>query len=222
MRQDRPGYDEKLATILRAAAAVFAEKGYHQASIRDISRATGVSLSGLYYYVRSKEELLFLIQDHCFGAVLENLERILGETEDPRVRLRLLVENHVRFFASNMQEMKVLSHEADSLSGEFRRRVNAKKKRYTDLCMGILQELRPAGSRIDLRVATFGLFGMLNWIYNWYHPGRDVPVEELADGFCRLFLQGYLAAGSDSTGAALPAGAVEAMTAGHGPSIWRR
>jgi AcrR family transcriptional regulator len=213
MGAGRPGYDEKLATILRAAAAVFAEKGYHQASIRDISRATGVSLSGLYYYVRSKEELLFLIQDHCFGTVLENVERLLGGETDPRRRLRLFVENHVRFFVNNMREMKVLSHEADSLSGEYRRRVQAKKKKYTDLCMSILEELRPADSPIDPRVATFALFGMLNWIYNWYHPGRDVPVAELADGFSRLFLQGCLSPAS---------GAAEAMPGEPTPSIWRR
>jgi hypothetical protein len=50
MTDERSAYDEKLESILRTAAAIFAEKGYHQASIRDIARATGVSLSGLYYY----------------------------------------------------------------------------------------------------------------------------------------------------------------------------
>src|SRR5690606_21581476 len=159
-------------------------------------RRRGLGRSGLYYYVRSKEELLFLIQDHCFGTVLENVERLLEGETDPVRRLRLFVENHVRFFVNNMREMKVLSHEADSLSGEYRRRVQAKKKKYTDLCMSILEELRPVDSRIDPRVATFALFGMLNWIYNWYHPGRDVPVAELADGFSRLFLQGCLSPAS--------------------------
>ncbi|MFO7260160.1 MAG: TetR/AcrR family transcriptional regulator [bacterium] len=213
MGAGRPGYDEKLLEILRAAAAVFAEKGYHRASIRDISRATGISLSGLYYYVRSKEELLFLIQDHCFGTVLDNVERLLAGETDPVRRFRLFVENHVRFFVNNMREMKVLSHEADSLTGEYRRRVQAKKKRYTDLCMSILEELRPPDTGIDLRVATFALFGMLNWIYNWYRPGRDVPVAELADGFSRLFLQGCLSPAS---------GVAEAMPVEPAPSIWRR
>ena len=48
MAEARTAYDEKLESILRASAAIFAEKGYHQASIRDIARATRVSLSGLY------------------------------------------------------------------------------------------------------------------------------------------------------------------------------
>ncbi len=143
MTSDRSAYDEKLESILRIAAVIFAEKGYHQASIRDIARATRVSLSGLYYYFRGKEELLFLIQDHAFGTLLRNLERLLEGVEDPHRKLRLLVENHLRFFISNMAEMKVLSHEAESLSGEFRAAVTEKKRRLTGIAMQILTELRP-------------------------------------------------------------------------------
>lgn len=217
MRHARPSYDDKLALILRKAAAVFAEKGYHQASIRDISRATGVSLSGLYYYVKSKEELLFLIQEHGFGTVLANVERILDGVKDPRRRLRLLIENHLRFFVANMQEMKVLSHEADSLTGEYRRRVNAVKRRYTAICTDILEELRPPESTLDLRVATFSLFGMLNWIYNWYRPDRDVPVAQLADNLDLLFVRGFLATAAEEV-----AGGAGRPPEEAGPSIWRR
>src|SRR5690606_11230025 len=100
----------------------------HSASIRDISRATGTSLSGLYYYFRSKEELLFLIQDHCFATVLQNLQARLRDVVQPEDRLRVLVDNHLRFFVANMNEMKVLSHEAASLTGEYLQQVNAHMK----------------------------------------------------------------------------------------------
>ena len=193
----RRPYDEKLAHILRSAAKVFARRGYHQASIRDISRETGVSLSGLYYYFRSKDELLFQIQMHCFATVLANAERALAEVKDPRLRLRLFVANHLRFFAGNMDEMKVLSHEAESLEGEYREQVSATRRRYTELCAGIVRELAPSENRMDLRVATLSLFGMMNWIYNWYHPDRDVPVEELAETMSRLFLCGFLSGGEE-------------------------
>jgi AcrR family transcriptional regulator len=60
-----PHYDRKLEGILRQAAALFCAQGYHQASMRDIARTTGVSLAGLYYYFPSKEHLLYLIQSHA-------------------------------------------------------------------------------------------------------------------------------------------------------------
>ena len=78
-----PIHDQKLEFILRTAARIFAEKSYHSTSMRDISRATDVSLAGLYHYCKSKEELLFLIQDNCFGRVLERLEQRLAEASEP-------------------------------------------------------------------------------------------------------------------------------------------
>jgi AcrR family transcriptional regulator len=205
MTDERTAYDEKLESILRTAAGIFAEKGYHQASIRDIARATRVSLSGLYYYFNSKEELLFLIQDHAFGTLLANLERLIEGVDDPHRALRLLMENHLRYFVHNMAEMKVLSHEADALSGEYRQRVNAKKRRLTEIAMGVLRDLRPGGD-VDLRVAAFSLFGMMNWLYNWYRPERDAPVEQLIEDMHRIFLHGFL-----PVGAQVPEGADAAI-----------
>src|SRR5882757_10597341 len=90
-------HDQKLELILRASARIFAEKSYHSTTMRDISRATGVSLAGLYHYCKSKEELLFLIQDNCFGRVLERLEERLADVTEPEQKLRVFIENHLAF-----------------------------------------------------------------------------------------------------------------------------
>jgi AcrR family transcriptional regulator len=190
-------YDQKLEFILRTAARIFAGKGYHSTTMRDISRETEVSLAGLYHYCRSKEELLFLIQDNCFGRVHERLQERLQETSEPLGKLRLVIENHLSFFAANMSEMKVLSHEADSLAGEMRAHVSGKKQQYTQLVRQILSEAQQAqgddGQKIDLTVATYALFGMMNWIYNWYDPRGLLSVSELVENLTRLFLSGFLA-----------------------------
>ena len=192
--EDFTRYDQKLEFILRTAARIFAEKGYHPTTMRDISRATRVSLAGLYYYCKSKEELLFLIQDNCFGRVLARLEERLQETGEPAARLRVVVENHLSFFAANMAEMKVLSHEADALAGELHAKVSTKKQQYTRRVRNILAELQARedeAARIDLTVATYALFGMMNWIYNWYDPRGPLSVAELVENVARLFLRGF-------------------------------
>jgi len=187
----------KFEFILRTAARIFAEKSYHSTSMRDISRATGVSLAGLYHYCKSKEELLFLIQDNCFGRVLERLEERLSEVTEPVEKLRVFIDNHLAFFAANMAEMKVLSHEADSLTGDLQLHVSAKKQQYTKLARNILSELQnqqPPDRHIDLTASTYSLFGMMNWIYNWYDPHGKLSVNDLADNVARLFLGGFLGA----------------------------
>jgi AcrR family transcriptional regulator len=176
--------------------------------MRDISRATGVSLSGLYHYCKSKEELLFLIQDHCFGRVVDRLEERIKGVSDPLEKLRLLIDNHLCFFAANMAEMKVLSHEAESLAGDLRLHVATKKEKYAKLARRILREIqnvsaarpsaRAAGAStqtraaVDLTVATYALFGMMNWIYNWYDSSGKLSVSQLVDNITQLFLNGFL------------------------------
>jgi AcrR family transcriptional regulator len=177
--------------------------------MRDISRATNVSLAGLYHYCKSKEELLFLIQDHCFGRVLERLEERLRGEVDPIMKLRIFIDNHLSFFAANMSEMKVLSHEAESLAGDLHEHVATRKRQYTRTARKILSEVQqattisgPAPRRngrskqhvrpVDITVATYALFGMMNWIYNWYDPRGKLSVSELVDNITRLFLAGFL------------------------------
>src|SRR2546421_10269044 len=192
---DLSRYDQKLELILRTAARIFAEKSYHSTSMRDISRATGVSLAGLYHYCKSKEELLFLIQDHCFGRVLERLEQRTKGINDPFEKLRIFIDNHLSFFAANMAEMKVLSHEAESLAGDLHKRVSTKKERYARVARRILREIADqerTNVGIDLTVATYALFGMMNWIYNWYDPRGKLSVNQLVDNITRLFLAGFV------------------------------
>ena len=195
MNEDFTRHDQKLELILRTSARIFAEKSYHSTSMRDISRATGVSLAGLYHYCKSKEELLFLIQDHCFGRVLEQLDKRLKGISDPFEKLRVFIDNHLSFFAANMAEMKVLSHEAESLGGDLHEHVSTKKEKYARLARKILREIheqRRVKHQIDLTVATYALFGMMNWIYNWYDPRGKLSVSQLVDNISRLFLSGFL------------------------------
>ena len=219
-KSDASRYDQKLEFILRESARIFAEKSYHSTSMRDISRATGVSLAGLYHYCKSKDELLFLIQDHCFGRVLERVEERLRQVSDPVEKLRILIDNHLSFFAGNMAEMKVLSHEADSLAGDLHEHVSNKKRQYTRLARKILSEVRRStgSSRqngSDLTVATYALFGMMNWIYNWYDPRGKLSVMELVDRITRLFLTGFLSSEGDKALVFSSAAPAECL------SVWR-
>jgi AcrR family transcriptional regulator len=190
-------YDEKLRDILKSSAKIFAEKGYHRTSIRDIARSTEMSLAGLYYYFRTKEELLYLIQEQCFLTLLQRWEKTAGVKSDARARIRTFVENHLGFFLHNMYEMKVMAYEDESLTGEFAEKILVLKRRYVQILMDLIVELQsPEGGKgINLRVATFALFGMMNWIFTWYHPKRDLPLPELIEQMLRIYFFGILKGG---------------------------
>jgi AcrR family transcriptional regulator len=187
-------YDEKLREILKTSAKIFAEKGFHRTSIRDIARATQMSLAGLYYYFRTKEELLFLIQEQCFLTLLQRWGKASDPQTDVGSRIRTFAENHLGFFLHNMYEMKVMAHEDESLTGEFQEKILVLKRRYVKVLTDLIAELqsRTGDKGADPRVAAFSLFGMMNWIYTWYHSTPDLPLSELIQQMLRIYFLGLL------------------------------
>ncbi len=187
-------YDRRLAEILAHATEVFCDKGYDAASVRDISRASGTSLAGLYYYFQSKEHLLYLIQKDVFETLLARLEERLEGLEDPVERLRAVISSHLSYFLEHRKRMKVLSHESDTLKGPYQSEIAALKRRYYRTCLGVVEAVKEAGGlrRLSPRLAVLSLFGMMNWIYTWYKPDLDPSAGALSDQMASIFLNGIL------------------------------
>jgi len=188
-------FDRRLAKILAHATNVFHDKGYAAASMRDLSRASGVSLSGLYHYFESKEELLYLIQKDTFTTIVTRLRERLAETRDPLERIRAFIRNHLEYFLANQKAMKVLSHEEDVLHNGFGNDIAAIKREYYRICVELLDSYKRAkGLEFSSRTAVLSLFGMMNWIYTWYNPRIDAGAAALAREMGDIFLQGIGAA----------------------------
>jgi AcrR family transcriptional regulator len=184
-------FDRRLGKILVHATAVFYEKGYEGASMRDLARSSGMSLSGLYYYFESKDKLLYLIQKHTFSTIVERLRERLDEVSDPEQRIRIFILNHLEYFLANEKAMKVLSHEAEVLKNGFGAEIAAIKREYYRICVGLLDDFKSAkGLEFSSRMAVLTLFGMMNWIYTWYNPRVDANAEELSRGMGDIFLRG--------------------------------
>ena len=99
-------YDRRLGEILRQATEVFCEKGFAAASIRDISRASGTSLAGLYYYFESKDHLLFLVQREAFSTLIAGLESKLQGVSDPEQAIHIFISNHLSISSPTASKRK--------------------------------------------------------------------------------------------------------------------
>ena len=195
-------YDERLGGLLRTAAQVFARKGYHATTMRDLSRVSGMSLAGMYHYVRGKEDLLYQIQQRCFAGVLTGAEQAVARHKLADERLRAFVRHHLAFFAAQPAEMKVLSHEADSLTGKRAEEIRRLKRRYADLLQGLVA----AAEGTHPSIAAYALFGMMNWTYTWYRPDGKLHPDALAEAFAELFLNGVRSPRPAGTPAQRPSG----------------
>ncbi len=167
---DRPApqdsrFDRRLGEILDFATEVFAEKGYEGASMRDLSRLSGISLAGLYYYFESKEKLLYFIQQHTFKTIMERLRQRLATSNDPETRIRIFVHNHVDYSVAKQKAMKVLSHEDDVLKNGYGAELAAIKREYYRICVELVNELaraeglKPVGSNAIARDGIDDAYG---------------------------------------------------------------
>lgn len=193
----RDSFDDRLAHILRAATQVIAKIGYEKASMRQVAKAAGTSLAGMYHYFDSKERMLFLIQFRTFNALLTTVREQIHGVADPIEQLRVLIRTHVHYFVVNMAALKVCSHELDSLGGQAYDEILRIRREYYGVVRAVVDSViatRASSSTLDHHVAAMSLFGTLNWLYRWYDPKRDRAYAVVANQIADQFLHGILGA----------------------------
>jgi hypothetical protein len=142
------------------------------------------------------------------------LEAALAGVDDPELRVRAFIRNHLEYFVANQAAMKVLSHEDNVLQGEMGEEVRAIKRRYYQACYALVDELRRQRQalRMPTRLAVLSLFGMMNWLYTWRRPRQDANGGELAQGMADLFLSGLLGGAAPGSGTVVEQGAANLST----------
>lgn len=186
------GFDEKLTHICKTSSQLFHQKGFAKTTMRDIAKATGMSLGGLYHYFDNKEDLLFNILNNYMGLTLCKLEEDLASLSSPREQIAFILQRHIHLYVAHYYEAKCLLHEREYLRGRRLAMIKRQERRYFDICRKVMNRLvSEAGCRsIHLNVLTFSFFALVNWIYQWYDPRGTVPPSALARQLATLLFQG--------------------------------
>lgn len=185
---------DRAQEIYLTAAQLFFEKGFESTSVSDIADALKLTKASLYYYVESKQDLLYRIVwlglDSVKDAVLDPAREIVDAEE----RLRFIILNHARLAASGNHAVIIISHEMNALNPEQRDQVQSRRREYFEFVRGTLVELQKAGKLKDINItaATFTIFGMILWLPRWYQSGGLLPVEDVCDDVCKLALGGLM------------------------------
>ena len=184
---------ERYDGILRAACETIARRGFHQASIRDIARAAGLSLAGLYHYVGGKDELLFLVLDRSLDRLISDLDQNLAEARTPETRLLALIRTHLDFGFHHTAAHKVINRDYELLGEPQRSEIAAKRQAYLRRGLAVLRQLDPhERPEAELFSATNLLLGMLNGIATRPFLRSAEDARALAAEVGALFLYGFL------------------------------
>lgn len=185
---------ERADHIYRVAAEIMCQKGYEATSMKDIADAVGLTKAGIYHYILGKEDLLFQVMSFAMDMVDENVATPAKKIADPEQRLRAIVERHARRILEVGGAVTVILEEMSALTSAHRRAIRARKRAYFDLLRQTLQDLAMQGKLRDVSptVATFSLFGMINWISRWYRPNGKLSSSQALRDFVEIAMNSVL------------------------------
>lgn len=178
------------AELLRAAARLFREKGYDATTIRDIAAAVGMRSGSPFYHFKSKQEMLKAVMSEGLQQSLEALEAVAAQPMPARDKLRALIRVHLSTILEPRADfIPVLLYDWRALDQDSRVEVIAVKDRYEQIWQECLSKAKRAGLlRRDGKVERLLMFGAMNWIVQWYRPGGELSIDEIADRALDFFL----------------------------------
>lgn len=190
----RPRNLQKTEEIYRVIARLFAYRGYHSTSMREIARELGMNQSSLYHYFTSKQDILFTLMNDAMDDVLAILQEISSTDLLPEDRLNRVLGFYTQYYAGDQERLILLINEMNSLNEEYRSILVGKQRQYVQLIKSILEELAAQGKikQIDPAIATFAFFGMVHYTIKWYHKDGPVSLDQLANSFVEIFTKGVL------------------------------
>jgi AcrR family transcriptional regulator len=191
-------YQEKRKKILENAARIFAKKGYEKASLEEIAAKLQLTKASLYHYIKSKEEMLFLIQMQAIEQVLDALKFVLQSDLNPREKLAEAVKSHVRV-ATQPHVIGALRQQELILPQKWRSQVIAARDEVDRVFRKIVEEGVAAGAlgARNIKISTLASMGALNWTIRWFSPKGELSAEEIAEAMADFILQGFGAHGSE-------------------------
>ena len=186
---------EREDQLLECALHLFKEKGFHNTSMQDLADALDMQKGSLYYYIDSKEELLRRLLERATSFLAFQIDEIYNSDLPPADKLRWALENHGETMMAQLDLVAVYLQEYRNLPPERLEEALAVRKHYERVLMQIVEDgiargdFRPA----NVKMAVFGLLGMLNWTHQWFSPAGEFSAHDVAATLTDLALCGLLA-----------------------------
>jgi AcrR family transcriptional regulator len=180
---------KRRAEVVDAAARAFHEKGYEATSIQDIADGVGLLKGSVYYYISSKEDVLFELLQEAHHSAFQSVLEAIDFDGDPLQRLRAFVTALARYNADNAVRMGILLHDYRSLSEPRKRLILDQRDRYHEVLRALIEDGQDQGvvcAEIDPKLATLAVMGMINTIYQWYRPAGELGAEQISAAYADL------------------------------------
>lgn len=179
--------------IIEGSMRLFAQYGYHSTSLNDVASKIGVTKATLYYYFRSKDEIMKAILERSMARMDKVLD-LDKSTLSPQDKLRQFVQYHIVFGSDGAELAKITFDQLNAFPKKMRTTLRSKEKKVDGVLQRILEQGVADGSITveDVKIASYAILGICNWTYHWYRPGGRLTPEEISEICVKLLEHGYL------------------------------
>jgi TetR/AcrR family transcriptional regulator, cholesterol catabolism regulator len=181
--------------IIETSLRLFEAHGFHRVTVDQIVKESGTSKGGFYHNFKSKDELLYVIHDHFISYVLEKGQEAYKQYNTPAERLHSIIKSFVMMIDLYKSEVTVFYQESLYLAPENFGNIKAKRDQYKELIFKVIQDGIESGEfrkELPIPIISMAIFGMVNWIYKWYHKAGRYSVPEIADIYAYIVLHSVL------------------------------
>lgn len=180
--------------ILDAAAQVFRQKGFHGASMSDIAELVNLQKASLYHHVSSKQEILLALLNRALRLLHDRISGIAAQDLPADEKLRQMILAYLQILAENTDLSSVLLFEHRSLDRRQHSRHVPNRDRFEALWKMVIAEGVKAKlfKCDDPALTARALLGIMNWTITWYQPDGSLTIEQIADQYSDLILNGLL------------------------------
>lgn len=181
---------------MAAAAELFATKGFHATTTREIAAAVGVQGASVYHHFPSKEEILYEIAMRTMQDLLEGGRTAVASSVNPESQLRRLVEWHVRYHAERRLQSRVADDQLHALAPARRAEVVRVRDQYERVFRSVLADGRDRhGWQVDdVAVVAFAIATMATGVCVWYREDGRLSADAVASIYGDLAVRSVAAA----------------------------
>lgn len=182
----------KREEIVCAATRLFQQRGYHATSVKEIAEAAGILKGSIYHHINSKEELLFEITMKGIQPAIAQLEKVVNDPDlDATTKLKKALAIQIGTLTNYFDEMTIFLREKNFLSGKRKELYWKSRRQYEYLFRFLIDEGIQKGefAPFSTKYTTLAIFGMTNWITEWYKPRGEEEMKEILQEFSRMILR---------------------------------
>jgi len=167
--------------ILRAAATVFRERGYHGGTLEEVGARLGITRAALYYYFRNKQAVLRELVTRAERVAVAELEEAIASSDDPEEQLGNAMAALVDLIARERDIFTIYFQENDAVMSVAGDEARLLEEQYARRFTGLVGDVLAArGVRdVDAGVVARGILGMCNWTYRWLRPRGPLTPDQV-------------------------------------------